>query len=171
MPRTAVAALSLVLLMACSKSQEDKRAEVERCAAVNTQAELISLCLLSEHKWKEPAADSAGKKRAHELDSTRTAQETSLWNADSAQHKAALRECTKGNDVKECLLLRFGWSQERATHTADSMWQRNASQHAREIRSCQRGRNPIASCLMLNFKWNASRALATDDSVRRAQMR
>jgi hypothetical protein len=138
---------------------------------VNTQAELISLCLLSEHKWKEHEADSAGKLRAHELDSTRTSQEAAMWNSDSVRHKAALRECGRTNDMKECLLVRYGWPSDRATRTADSAWQRNAALHGREIKSCQRGRNPVASCLMLSYKWNAQRAMATEDSLRRARAR
>jgi hypothetical protein len=73
--------------------------------------------------------------------------------------------------MKECLLVRYGWPQDRATRTADSAWQRNAAQHAREVTSCRRGRNPVASCLMLNYKWNAQRAMATEDSLRRLRLR
>lgn len=170
MLRTAVAVL-LVALLGCSKSDEDRRGEVRRCSAVNTQAELIAVCLTSEHGWKDAEADSAARREARQLDSTRTAQEDSMWNADSADHRAALRQCGIGNDVKECLLLRFGWSDARATRAADSLWARNADRHLREVRSCARGRNPMASCLMLNYKWNAPRAMATEDSVRRARMR
>lgn len=170
MPRTAVAVL-LVALLGCSKSDEDRRAEVNRCSAINTQADLISLCLISEHAWKEGPADSAGRREAHRLDSVRTQQEDSLWNLDSERHKAALRQCNTTNDLRECLLVRFGWSEARATRASDSIWSRNADRHLREVRSCERGRNPIASCLMLNYKWNARRAMATEDSVRRARMR
>jgi hypothetical protein len=94
-----------------------------------------------------------------------------LWDADSANHRKALKECGAGNDPRECLLVRFGWDADRATHAADSIWARNADRHLREVRSCARGKNPIASCLMLNYKWNAQRAMATEDSVRRARMR
>jgi len=170
MPRTAVPVL-LLLLLGCSKSPEDRRAEVARCSAVNTDAELISICLTSEHKWKLAAADSAARLEAHRLDSTRTFQENALWNADAASHTAALKKCTAGNDVKDCLLVNYGWSAERATRAADSVWSRNADRHLREVKSCTRGRDPIASCLMLNYKWNAPRAFATEDSVRRARMR
>lgn len=172
MPRTAVAVLLVALgVSSCSKSAEERRNDVDRCAAINTQAELIALCLTTEHKWKDAEADSAARLRQHELDSTRTAQEEAMWRSDSARHRTAVRDCTKGNDVKECLLVRYGWPQERATRTADSAWQRNAAQHGREIRSCQRGRNPVASCLMLNYKWNAARAMATEDSLRRLRLR
>jgi hypothetical protein len=170
MHRTAVVGLLLALL-GCTKSAEDRRGEVRRCSAVNTQAELIALCLISEHDWKETEADSAARREAHQLDSTRTAQEDSMWNADAASHRAALKQCLTGNDVKECLLVRFGWSDARASHAADSLWMRNADAHLREVRSCARGRNPMASCLMLNYKWNARRAMAAEDSVRRARMR
>jgi hypothetical protein len=172
MPRTAVAVLVIALATwSCSKSEEERRNDVDRCAAVNTQAELIALCLTSDHKWKDAAADSAARLKQHELDSARTAQEAAIWNSDSARHKAALRECGKSNDMKECLLVRYGWPQDRATRTADSAWQRNAAQHAREVTSCRRGRNPVASCLMLNYKWNAQRAMATEDSLRRLRLR
>jgi hypothetical protein len=170
MPRTAVAVLLLGLL-GCAKSPEKLRTEVSRCSAVNTQAELIALCLISEHDWKEGPADSAGRLEARRLDSVRTAQEEALWNADSVNHKAALKQCGAGNDPRECLLVRFGWDADRATRAADSIWARNADRHLREVRSCARGKNPIASCLMLNYKWNATRAMATEDSVRRARMR
>jgi hypothetical protein len=172
--RTAVAVLLggvALLALACSKSEEERRSDVDRCSAVNTQAELISLCLISEHKWKDAAADSAARRRQHELDSARTAQEEALWRSDSVRHKVALRDCGKTNDMKECLLVRYGWPQDRATRTADSAWRRNAAAHIREVKSCQRGRNPVASCLMLNYKWNAARAMATEDSLRRLGLR
>jgi hypothetical protein len=171
MPRTAVAVL-LALLVGCAKSAEDRRDEVALCSAVNSQADLIALCLVADHKWAEAQADSAARRRAQELDSLRAVQDDSVWNADSSRHRAELRQCNRGtDDIRECLLVRAGWPDARATRTADSLWQRNAQQHGRAVRSCARGRNPIASCLMLNYKWNARRALATEDSVRRAQMR
>jgi hypothetical protein len=170
-PRNAVVAVLLLTFVGCSKSEEDKRAEVNRCAEVNTSAELIAVCLSADHKWKDREADSAGRRKAQELDSARAAQEQTLWDRDAARHTAELRECAKGSDMRECLLVRFGWGTERATRTADSVWQRNSAQHAREVRSCERGRNPVASCLMLNYKWNAQRAFAAEDSLRRAHLR
>jgi hypothetical protein len=171
MSRTAVAALLALSLPACGKSQDDRVADVRRCSSVNTQADLIALCLTSEHGWKDAAADSAGRVRQRELDSTRQWQEDSMWNADSARHKAELRQCSSGDDVHECLLVRFGWGTDRAGRAADSLWARNAQRHARETRACASSRSAIASCLMLNYKWSARRALATEDSIRRARMR
>ena len=171
MPRTAVAALLLAITWGCAKSEEDRRAEVTRCSAVNTQADLISLCLVTEHKWKDAPADSAGRQEAHRIDSLRTAQDDALWNSESARHNAELKTCSATSDVQECLLVRAGWPSARAARASDSIWTRNADRHAREVRSCARAQGPIASCLMLNYKWNARLALATEDSVRRARMR
>jgi hypothetical protein len=138
---------------------------------VNTEADLISLCLISEHKWKDGPADSAGKREAQRIDSLRAAQDDSLWNAERARHAAELKTCSATNDVQECLLVRAGWPVARAARAADSIWTRNADRHMREVRSCARAQGPVASCLMLNYKWNARLALATEDSVRRARMR
>jgi hypothetical protein len=170
MPRTAVVAVLLVVL-ACAKSDEDRREEVAACSAVNTQADLIAVCLSTEHDWDDAKADSAGKARQAELDAERQRQDDSLWNASGSQHQAAVRECGRAPDLRECLLLRYGWPEARATRTADSLWMRNADAHAREVRACVRGRNPVASCLMLNYKWNAQRAFAAEDSLRRAHVR
>ena len=126
---------------------------------------------MTEHKWKEGEADSAGKREAFRLDSSRVAQEAAMWNSDSVRHKAALKACNATNDVRECLLVRHGWPGDRATRAADSLWSRAGDRHRREVQSCVRGRNPIGSCLMLNYKWNARLAMATEDSVRRARMR
>ena len=170
MPRTVVAVLLLGLL-GCGKSEEKRREEVARCGGLSSDADVIAVCLMTEHKWKERPADSAGKREAFRIDSMRIAQEAMLWNADSERHKAALKTCAKTNDVRECLLVNHGWPADRATRAADSLWARDGQTHARQIRSCTRAQGPVASCLMLNYKWNAARAMATEDSVRRARLR
>ena len=170
MPRTVVAVLLLGLL-GCGKSEEKRREEVARCGGLSSDADVIAVCLMTEHKWKEGPADSAGKREASRIDSMRVAQEALLWNSDSVRHKAALKACAKTNDVRECLLVTHGWPPDRATRAADSLWARDAQTHARQIRSCARAQGPVASCLMLNYKWNAARAMATEDSVRRAKLR
>ena len=170
MPRTVVAVLLLGLL-GCGKSEEKRREEVARCGGLSSDADVIAVCLMTEHKWKEGPADSAGKREASRIDSMRVAQEALLWNSDSVRHKAALKACAKTNDVRECLLVTHGWPPDRATRAADSLWARDAQTHARQIRSCARAQGPVASCLMVNYKWNAARAMATEDSVRRAKLR
>ena len=170
MPRTVVAVLLLGLL-GCSKSEEERRDEVARCGGLSSDADIIAMCLMTEHKWKDAPADSAGKREAFRIDSMRTVQEAAMWASDSVRHKAALKACSATNDARECLLVRHGWPADRATRAADSMWARDASTHGRQIRSCSRSQGPIASCLMLNYKWNAPRAMATEDSVRRARLR
>ena len=170
MPRTVVAVLLLGLL-GCSKSDEERRDEVARCGGLSSDADVIAVCLMTEHKWKEGPADSAGKREGFRIDSMRVAQEAAMWNSDSVRHKAALKACAKTNDARECLLVRHGWPADRATRSADSLWARDAAAHGRQIRSCSRSQGPIASCLMLNYKWNAPRAMATEDSVRRARLR
>ncbi len=171
MPRTAVVAVLLLGLLGCGKSEEEKRDEVARCGGLSSDADVIAVCLMTEHKWKDGPADSAGKREAFRLDSMRAAQEAAMWNSDSVRHKAALKACNATNDAKECLLVRHGWPADRAARAAESVWARDAATHGRQIRSCSRSQGPIASCLMLNYKWNAPRAMATEDSVRRARLR
>ena len=61
MNRTAL--LSLTLLAACGPSATRRRADVEECSKVHEQAQLIALCLMSDHKWPEAEANAAGRAR------------------------------------------------------------------------------------------------------------
>ena len=156
--------------VACGTSPEERREEVLECSRVNSQAELIALCLVSDHKWKDPAADSAGAGRAHELDSIRQFQEDSAWNVDRVQHRADIRTCSGGDVMRECLRSR-GWPDARALRTADSAWASDAGRHRDQVRRCASQRTaPIASCLVLNYRWGNDRALAVQDSIVRARL-
>jgi hypothetical protein len=166
-----VTAVILVAATAgCGKSPEERREEVLECSRVNSQAELIALCLVSDHNWKDSAADAAGAGRAHELDSIRQFQEDSAWNVDRVQHRADVRGCSGGDQMRECLRSR-GWPDARALRTADSLWAADAGRHRDQVRRCAGQRAaPIASCLVLNYRWSNERALATQDSVVRARL-
>lgn len=166
----AVAAL-LVLLAACkAKSPEERARDVADCSRANSQAELIALCLASDHGWDDSTARGASIVRAHQLDSIRVWQEDSAWNTDSTLHRADVRGCRSGDQMRECLKLR-GWPDDRASRIADSLWNRDTARHLVQIRSClNRREGPIAACLTLWYKWNNERALATQDSVMRARM-
>src|SRR5262245_58100398 len=98
--------LGVAVVAACSKRKTEavQRQEVLECSRVNSQAELIALCLTSDHKWEDSAADRAGRGRAHELDSLRAWQEDSAFNVDLVQHKKDIRECSTGDVMHECLL-------------------------------------------------------------------
>lgn len=166
-----VAALGALAALACGgKSLEEQQQDVAACSRVNTDASLIALCLVTDHDWDDSAADRAGRRRAHELDSIRTWQEDSAFNVDSVQHKRDIRECSGGDIMRDCLKLR-GWPDDRATRAADSLWRRDAARHLLQARSCAtQRREPIASCLVLHYRWSNERALATQDSIQRARM-
>jgi len=169
--RVAFAALLLIAAAACGhkKTEAELREEVLACSRVNSQAELIALCLESDHKWADSAADRAGRGRAHELDSTFAWQQDSAFNVDAAQHRKDLRECSSGDVVRDCLLLR-GWPADRAGRAADSLWRKDLARHLVQARSCAtQRREPIASCLELHYRWSSRRALATQDSIQRAR--
>lgn len=171
--RTRFLALALIALAACSAEARRQR-QVRDCSTVNTQADLIALCLTTEFRWKDAAAAAAGKARERQLDSLRAAQADSLWRLDDARHRAEVRQCpATAGEVSECLQLRFGWPTARAVATADSLWRRDGERHRGQVRDCvRRGRGSnIGACLMLHYRWPSPRALAADDSVRRAQAR
>ena len=79
--------LSLTLLAACGPSATRRRADVEACSKVHQQAQLIALCLMSDHKWPEAEANAAGRAREGELISIRAAHEDSLWNGAAQRHR------------------------------------------------------------------------------------
>lgn len=156
-------------LAGCSKTERGQAQDVERCSAVNTQAQLIALCLISDYGWNEADADAAAKARESQLDSARAFQMDSIWSMDAAKHREEIRRCPDAGMV-DCLIL-FGWPEERAAAAAESAWRADAPRHQREVQDCvrrQRGAN-IASCLMLYYKWPDRRALLTNDSVQRAR--
>lgn len=165
--------LLLIIVLAACKSYARKRTEVARCSDVNTQAQLIALCLVTEHRWKEPAADSAGRARERELDSLRALREDSVWTLDAQRHRRELRECMAMlGEVRDCL-LGYGWPEARARRASDSAWRADSAAHRRQIGDCLRRERTanISACLQLYYKWTPERALATNDSVRRAQLR
>ncbi|MGH7646045.1 MAG: hypothetical protein ACREMR_10730 [Gemmatimonadales bacterium] len=167
-PRLAALVLALAAL-GCSKTERGQAQDVERCSAVNTQAQLIALCLISDYGWNEADADAAAKVRESQLDSARTFQMDSVWSMDAAKHREEIRRCPAAGMV-DCLIL-FGWPEERAAAAAESAWRAEGSRHQREVQECvrrQRGAN-IASCLMLYYKWPDRRALLANDSVQRAR--
>lgn len=167
-----VAAAGVLAGLACGgKTEEERREEVATCSRVNSQAELIALCLVTDHDWDDTSAQRAGTMRAQELDSTRAWQEDSAWHTDSTQHRADVRACSGGDRMRECLRLR-GWPDARALRTADSLWQKDAARHLLQIRTClnRRREGPLAACLVLHYKWSNERALTTEDSIRRARV-
>lgn len=170
--RAALAAVIFVAAVACTKRKTDEvlRQEVLECSRVNSQAELIALCLATDHDWEDTAAQRAGRGRAHELDSILAWQQDSAFNVDSLQHRKDIRECSSGDVMRDCLKLR-GWPGDRATRTADSLWRKDAARHLLQVRSCAgQRREPVASCLVLHYRWSSQRALATQDSAQRAQL-
>jgi predicted small secreted protein len=170
--KTPLAVLMTALTLAgCSKTERGQAQDVERCSAVNTQAQLIALCLISDYGWNEADADAAAKVREHQLDSARAFQLDSIWSLDAAKHHEEWRRCSGDPQrMVECLIL-FGWPEERAVAAEESAWRADAPRHQRELQDCvrrQRGAN-IASCLMLYYKWPDRRALLANDSVQRAR--
>jgi len=161
-------ALLLLLIVACGKSAAHRREDVLACSERHKQANLIALCLITDHKWPDAEANAAGRAREREIDSTTAWQEDSLWRVDARQHRQELRQCPgRWPDMASCLLA-TGWPRERAQRTADSMWTADSAEHRRQIRSClarERTAN-IAACLQLDYRWTSDRALKANDSVR-----
>lgn len=160
-----------LLCVACGKSAEDRRVDVELCSASSTEAAAISRCLQEQSGWRAAAAESAGRARAHELDSVRTEIRTLSARADS-QHQTEIRACDQIlEDFKTCLLTRYGWQEDQATHTDDSLWNSRSAEHERQLRACLGPRGiGTGACLQLHYKWSPRRALALDDSIRRANL-
>ncbi len=162
------ALLSLLLIVACGKSTSHRREDVLACSERHTQANLIALCLITDHHWPEAEANAAGRAREHEIDSLTTWHEDSLWRVDARQHRQELRQCPgRWPDMASCLQA-AGWPREQAQKTADSVWAADGPEHQRQIRAClarERTAN-IAACLQLNYRWTSDRALKANDSVR-----
>jgi hypothetical protein len=161
-----------VAFVACGKSAEERRADVETCSANHTTASPIARCLQTESGWKEAAADSAALDRVRELVSVQTAINAMTSRADS-QHTGEVQACDRVLvDLKTCLITRHGWEEDRATAADDSLWASRAVEHQRQIRACL-GRRGVGTgaCLQLHYKWPSRRALTLDDSIRRANVR
>lgn len=161
-----------VALVACGKSAEERRVDVETCSANHTTASAIARCLHVENGWKEAAADSAALARVRELASLQTAINAMTSRADS-QHTGEVQACDKVLvDFKTCLITRHGWEEDRATAADDSLWASRSAEHERQIRACL-GRRGVGTgaCLQLHYKWPSRRALTLDDSIRRANVR
>jgi hypothetical protein len=165
-----VVALTL-LCVACGKSVEERRVDVELCSVSSTEAAAISTCLREQNGWRAAAAESAGLARAHELDSVRTEIGALTARADS-QHLAEMQACDHLlEDFRTCLLTRYGWQEDQATRTDDSLWASRSAEHQRQIRACLGPRAiGTGACLQLHYKWSPRRALALDDSIRRANL-
>ena len=164
-------AVALLLAVACGKSEPEKRWDIARCSATSSDALEIQLCLETNRGWKEAEAGPAAAKRARELDSLEVVRADSVWATGAARRRSELRECA-GPQLVRCLLVQFGWPEERAKAASDSVWLANAAAHQREIVACTRQRDSnVGSCLMLRHQWPNDRALAVDDSIARAKMR
>ncbi len=167
------ALLLLLLIVACGKSAAHRREDVLECSERHKQANLIALCLITDHKWPDAEANAAGRAREREIDSTTAWQEDSLWRVEARQHRQELRQCPgRWPDMTSCLQA-AGWSRERAQRTADSIWAVDWPEHQRQIRSClarERTAN-IAACLQLYYRWTSDRALKANDSVRYQRVR
>jgi len=169
--RTAL--LSLTLLAACGPSATRRRADVEECSKVHEQAQLIALCLMSDHKWPEAEANAAGRARESEFIGIRAAHEDSLWSVAAQRHRQEIRQCPgRWRDMAACLEA-AGWPAARAQRAGDSAWTADSAEHRRQIGSCltrERTAN-IAACLQLYYGWSPERGLRANDSVRAAQGR
>jgi len=157
-----------VALVACGKSVEERRADVETCSANHNTASAIAQCLHDERGWKQAAADSAA------LELVRVqAQISALTARADSQHAGEAHACDKVLvDLKDCLITRYGWEEAHATAADDSLWASRSTEHQRQIHACL-GRRGVGTgaCLQLHYKWSSRRALALDDSIRRANLR
>src|SRR2546423_10947633 len=88
-------ALLLLLIVACGKSAAHRREDVLACSERHKQANLIALCLITDHKWPDAEANAAGRAREREIDSTTAWQEDSLWRIDARPHRQELRQCPR----------------------------------------------------------------------------
>jgi len=163
-------ATALLLAVACGKSERERRGDIARCSANSSDALEIELCLEANRGWKEAEAGPAAAKRAHELDSLEALRADSVWAAGAPRRRSEIRECA-GPQLVRCLLVQFGWPEERAKAASDSVWRAHAATHQREIVACARQRENVSSCLMLRYQWASDRALAVADSIARAKMR
>jgi hypothetical protein len=170
-PSLRLLALLGVAFMACGKSAEERRADVETCSANHTTASAIARCLHDASGWKQAAADSAALARVRELVSVQAEISALTARADS-QHTGELQACDKVLvALKDCLITRYGWEENRATAADDSLWASRSAVHQRQIHTCL-GRRGVGTgaCLQLHYKWPSHRALALDDSIRRANL-
>ncbi len=159
-------------LVACGRSPEERRADVETCSANHTTASAIARCLHDRGGWKQAVADSAALARVRELVSVQAEISAITSRADS-QYAGEVHACDKVLvDMKTCLITRYGWEEDRATAADDSLWASRSAVHQRQIRACP-GRRGVGTgaCLQLHYKWPSRRALALDDSIRRANLR
>jgi len=164
-------ALLGVAFVACGKSAQERRADVETCSANHNTASAIARCLRDDNGWKQAAADSAALERIRELVSVQAEIGAITVRADS-QHAGEVRACDKVLvDLKTCLTTRYGWEEDRATAADDALWAGRSAEHQRQIRACL-GRRGVGTgaCLQLHYKWPSRRALALDDSIRRANL-
>ncbi len=171
--RASLLRLSLlgVALVACGRTADERRVDVETCSATNTTATAIARCLEGSG-WKQAAADSAALARVRELVRLQAAISAITSRADS-QHAAEVRSCDQVLvDFKTCLITRHGWEEDRATAADDSLWASRSAEHQRQIGACLGSRGVgTGACLQLHYKWPSRRALALDDSIRRANLR
>ncbi|HEX9703970.1 MAG TPA: hypothetical protein VGA20_01835 [Gemmatimonadales bacterium] len=162
--------LGACTLAAC-KSDVTRREEIAACSRRSADALEIELCLTGNYRWKPAEARPAAETRSQQLATIRQRREDSVWARGAAQRRDEIRSC-EDPDLARCLLVRFGWPEQRAGAAADSVWQANVPRHRREIQECSAQRqSSVGSCLMLRHKWPTQRALALDDSIQRARMR
>lgn len=171
-PPLPIVLLSCVALAACGRSREHSRADVESCSASGTTALAITQCLRTEAGWPQAAAESAALARAGEIDSLEREIDAITRRSDS-RYQSEVESCDKMfEDLKTCLITRYGWVEDRAAAADDSLWNSHSSEHNRQVRNCL-GRRGVGTgaCLQLHYKWSPRRALALDDSLRRANLR
>lgn len=164
-------ALLGVAFLACGKSAEERRRDVETCTASLTTASAIARCLHDERGWEQTAADSAALARVQELGRLQAEINAITARADS-QHAGEVHACDEVLvDAKTCLITRYGWEEDRAAAADDSLWASRSLEHQRQIHSCL-GRRGVGTgaCLQLYYKWPVRRALTLDDSIRRANL-
>jgi hypothetical protein len=162
--------LAVGTLAAC-KSDVTRREEIAACSERTADALEIELCLIGNYRWKPDAARSAAELRSRQLSAVRQRREDSLWALGAARRRSEIGQCDEP-DLARCLLVRFGWPEQRAVAAAESVWQANAQRHRREVQECAAQRqSSVGSCLMLRYKWPTQRALALDDSIQRARAR
>jgi hypothetical protein len=162
--------LGACALAAC-KSDVTRREEVSACSRRTADALEIELCLTGNYRWKAVEARQAAATRSQQLATMRRRTEDSVWALSGARRRDEIRQC-EDPDLSRCLLVRFGWPEQRANAAADSVWVANVARHRREVQECSAQRqSSVGSCLMLRHKWPTQRALALDDSIQRARVR
>ena len=162
---------ALLVVVACGKSEPERRWDIARCSATSSDALEIQLCLEANRGWKDAEAGPAAARRARELDSLEALRADSVWATGATKRRSEIRECA-GPQLVRCLLVQFGWPEQRAKAADDSVWRASAASHQREIVACARQRDSnVSSCLLLQYQWSSDRALAVADSIARAKMR